>query len=82
MVAAAEEKQKTDRAVLPSFHQTPVEFRRELKRSRLIDKVLAREAADAAKEVFTLIGETIDDGRIDERLEAQERQEFFRRLVS
>ncbi|GIT29849.1 MAG: aminotransferase class III [Planctomycetaceae bacterium] len=38
--------------------------------------------ADAAKEVFTLIGETIEDGRIDERLEAQERQEFFRRLVS
>ena len=39
-------------------------------------------AADAAREVFTLIGETIDDGRIDDRLEAQERQEFFRRLVT
>jgi len=37
---------------------------------------------DAAREVFALIGETIDDGRIDERLEAEERQEFFRRLVT
>ncbi len=37
---------------------------------------------DAAREVFALIGETIDDGRIDERLEVEERQEFFRRLVT
>jgi len=39
-------------------------------------------AADAAREVFTLIGETLDDGQIDQRLEAQERQEFFKRLVT
>ena len=38
--------------------------------------------SDAAREVFALIGETLDDGRIDERLEAEERQEFFRRLVT
>ena len=38
--------------------------------------------SDAAREVFALIGETIDDGRIDERLEAEDRQEFFRRLVT
>ena len=38
--------------------------------------------ADAAREVFAMIGETIEDGRIDERLEARERQEFFRRLVT
>ena len=37
---------------------------------------------DAAREVFAMIGETIEDGRIDERLEARERQEFFRRLVT
>jgi glutamate-1-semialdehyde 2,1-aminomutase len=39
-------------------------------------------AADSAREVFAMIGETIEDGRIDERLEAQERQEFFKRLVT
>ena len=38
--------------------------------------------SDAAREVFALIGETLDDGRIDERLEAEDRQEFFRRLVT
>ena len=38
--------------------------------------------SDAAREVFALIGETLDDGRIDERLEVEERQEFFRRLVT
>ena len=40
------------------------------------------QTADAAREVFTLIGEALDAGRVDERLEAQERQEFFRRLVT
>jgi glutamate-1-semialdehyde 2,1-aminomutase len=38
--------------------------------------------SDAAREVFALIGETLDDGRIDERLEVEERQEVFRRLVT
>ena len=40
------------------------------------------QTADAAREVFTLIGEALDAGQVDERLEAQERKEFFRRLVT
>ncbi|MFP6769767.1 MAG: aminotransferase class III-fold pyridoxal phosphate-dependent enzyme [Planctomycetaceae bacterium] len=40
------------------------------------------QTVDAAREVFTLIGEALDAGQVDERLEARERQEFFRRLVT
>ena len=40
------------------------------------------QTADAAREVFTLIGEALDAGQVDDRLEAQERKEFFRRLVT
>ena len=36
----------------------------------------------AAREVFTLIAEALDAGIVDEKLEAQDRQEFFRRLVT
>jgi len=40
------------------------------------------QTADAAREVFTLIAEALESGTVDDRLEAQDRQEFFRRLVT
>jgi len=40
------------------------------------------QTVDAARDVFTLIAESLQAGNVSEKLEAQDRQEFFRRLVS
>jgi glutamate-1-semialdehyde 2,1-aminomutase len=39
------------------------------------------QVGDAAREVFAMIGDSIEDGRVDDRLEVEQRQEFFKRLV-